>query len=98
MKDEATQLHSWPLRLPRPPHFRFNAVNIESSSKAQVLAGTSNKLKDDNENQWIYDLIEGFLKTLAVPGFFMDIIKNIMCDIDDGFSFCEEDDDDDDEE
>ena len=71
-----------------------NAVNIESSSKAQVLAGTSNKLKDDNENQWIYDLIEGFLKTLAVPGFFMDIIKNIMCDIDDGFSFCEEDDDD----
>ena len=72
-----------------------NAVNIESSSKAQVLAGTSNKLKEENENQWIYDLIEGFLQTLPIPGFVMDIIENILCDIDDGFSFCKDDDDDD---
>ena len=68
-----------------------NAVNIESSSKAQVLAGTSKNVKqDDNDNQWIYDLIEGFLSTLAIPEFIMDIIHDVICDIDDGFDFCDD--------
>ena len=67
-----------------------NAVNIESSSKAQVLASTSKNVKQDNDNQWIYDLIEGFLSTLAIPEFIMDIIHDVICDIDDGFDFCDD--------
>ena len=51
-----------------------NAVAIKSSSKAQVLAEVSKKKKvgQDSDYQWIYDLIEGFLDTLPVPGFIMD--------------------------
>ena len=65
------------------------AVNISSSSKAQVMAGTSD-YSDDKDYQWLLDLIEDFIYALPLPDNVIDVIEDTLCKIDDGFSFCEE--------